>query len=155
MHSYLVKVKSYPWRVMTAFFASSHNTYSPDVRATRISQTCVKTVTYLIITWASLLWTTKSLSFSDFLSLLRLSSAAISCHVALQGPVQSAHLPHLSPSLISLHSRWKWFLYYWCKYWTMESKSLTLLVLHAVGRPCTSNFWSCISIANYTVQRSK
>lgn len=89
---YFVKVKSYPWRVMTAFFASSHNTYSPHVCATRISQTCVKTVTYLIITWASLLWTTKSVSFSDFLSPLRLSSAAISCHIALQGPVYLRHL---------------------------------------------------------------
>lgn len=113
---------------MTAYFASPHNT-QPTYVTTQISQTwSVKTVTYLIITWAfssGPLTGSKSLSLSDFLSLLQLSNAAISPHLAPQGhppsrPAPGSDLPHLSQSLISLRSRWKWILYYCCNYWTMD-----------------------------------
>lgn len=95
---------------MTSYFASPHDTYSTHVCA-QISQTwSVKTVSYLIITWAfssGPLTGSKSLSLSNFLSLLQLSDAAISSHLALQGrpssrPTLGADLSHLSWSLISL-----------------------------------------------------
>lgn len=82
------KVKSYLAFGWQLYFASPHHAYSQHMYTTHISQTWnVKTVTYLIITWAfssGPLTGSKSLSLSDFLSLLRLSNAAISSHLALQ-----------------------------------------------------------------------
>lgn len=85
---YSGKVKSYLAFWWQLYFASPHHAYSPHMYTTQISQTwSVKTLTYLIITWAfssGPLTGSKSLSLSDFLSLLRLSNAAISSHFALQ-----------------------------------------------------------------------
>lgn len=131
--------------MMTAYFASPHNTYSPHMCTKQISQTwSVKTMTYLIITWAfssGPLTGSKSLSLSDFLSLLRLTNAANILSFGTAGPPVPQTRPQwwLAPFIsvsISLHSRWKWTIGVNTEPWTDVHWVINPPSARCLGRSC-------------------